>query len=156
MFRINRRTDYAVRVMLSLAKRPFDQRISTRAVQEEMLVPRPYLQRIVADLARAGLIRTSPGPHGGLQLARSAESISLRQVWEAIEGPLLISDCLKACGVCPLDQGCPVRSHWGRLQGLLAQELESLTLAQLAVETHQLSFPFALEGTRADPIIRPG
>jgi Rrf2 family protein len=99
-----------------------------------MVVPRPFLQRIVADLSAAGLIRTFPGPNGGLQLARQAEKVDLRQVWEAIEGPLLISDCLRAPGECPLDSGCPVRLRWGHLQAMIAGELEGTTLAQLAEE----------------------
>jgi Rrf2 family iron-sulfur cluster assembly transcriptional regulator len=135
VFRINRRTDYSIRVMLSLAKRPFGERLSTSTVQDEMLVPRSFLQRIIADLSRAGLLATYPGPNGGLQLSRPAEQITLRHIWEAIEGELLISDCLKSPGECPLDCECPVRSRWGRLQSLIVHELGRTTLAELAAET---------------------
>jgi len=134
VFRINRRTDYSVRVMLSLAKRPFGERLPTRIIQDEMLIPRSFLQRIIADLSRAGLLATYPGPNGGLQLSRPAEQITLRHIWEAIEGELLISDCLKAPGECPLDSGCPVRSRWGRLQSMIVHELERINLAELACE----------------------
>ena len=138
MFRINRKTDYSVRVMLCLARRPLGARLPTQAIQDEMLVPRPYLQRIVADLSRAGLIRTYPGANGGLELARPPRTISLRQIWEAVEGVLLVSDCLKAPGECPLDAGCPVRLRWCRLQAMMAHELESTTLEQLAQEANEL------------------
>ena len=134
MFRINRRTDYSVRVMLALAKRPFGERLPTRTIQDEMLIPRSFLQRIIADLSRAGLLATYPGPNGGLQLSRPAEQINLRHIWEAIEGELLVSDCLKAPGECPLDSGCPVRSRWGRLQSIIVHELERTNLAELAAE----------------------
>ena len=132
MFRINRRTDYAIRVMVCLAKRLYGTRLPTQLIQEEMLIPRAFLQRIVADLARAQLVDTFPGPAGGLQLGRPSQEINLRHIWEAIEGPLLISDCLKSPGVCPLDNGCPVHFRWRRIQSLLVLELESATLAQLA------------------------
>ena len=138
MFRINRKMDYSVRVMLCLARRPFGARLPTQAIQNEMLVPRPYLQRIVADLSRAGLIRTFPGTNGGLELARPAYAITLRHIWEAVEGIFLISDCLKAPGLCPLDAGCPVRTRWGCLQAILVRELESTTLEQLALEANEL------------------
>ena len=134
MFRINRRTDYAVRVMLSLAKRPFGERLSTSTIQDEMLIPRSFLQRIIADLSRAGLLATYPGPNGGLQLSRSAEQITLRHIWEAIEGELMVSDCLKAPGECPLDTDCPVRSRWGRMQSIIVHELDRTTLTELASE----------------------
>lgn len=138
MFRINRRTDYAIRVMVCLARRPAGARLPTLTIQEEMLIPRAFLQRIIADLSRAGLVRTFPGPSGGLELAHPAEQINLRHIWEALEGPLLISDCLEAPGACPLDSGCPVHFRWRRLQSLLARELESASLDQLAVEATQL------------------
>lgn len=139
MFRINKRTDYAVRVCLALAKRPSGTRLSTQVIQDEMLVPRPFLQRIIADLAKAGLLQTYPGPSGGIELARPAETINLRHIWEAIEGPILISECLKAPQTCPLDQGCPVHRRWGRLQILMARELENADLGQLAREAELLA-----------------
>lgn len=144
MLRINRRTDYAIRVMLSLAKRNEGERLSTRQIQEEMLVPHAFLQRIIADLSRRKLIHTYPGPSGGLQLARSASTISLRDIYEAIEGTLLISDCLEGPGECPLDKTCSVRPRWDRLQMLIVKELESITLDQLAKDAHAMTGQMAL------------
>jgi Rrf2 family iron-sulfur cluster assembly transcriptional regulator len=138
MFRINRRTDYAVRVMVALAKRPAGARLSTKAIQDEMLTPRAFLQRIIADLSKAGLVDTYPGPNGGLQLSRPAEEINLRHIWEAIEGALLISDCVQSADACPLYTGCPVHLRWMRLQNLIVKELEGSSLAQLAREATQL------------------
>jgi Rrf2 family protein len=141
VFRVNRRTDYAVRVLLALAKEKDGTRKSIRAIQEEMIVPRAFLKRIVADLSAAGLVHTFPGPNGGLELARPAWTINLRHIWESIDGPLLISDCLKAPGVCPLDCDCPVHSRWKRMQTMIMSELNSTTLEQLAIEAHQLASP---------------
>lgn len=132
--RINRRTDYAVRVMLALAEHPFGERLSTQSIQEEMLVPRAFLQRIIAELSRANLILTFPGPNGGIQLYKESEMINLRQIWEAIEGPLLISDCLQSPEECPLHENCPVYGCWGRLQKTIQRELETTTLCELSME----------------------
>ncbi|MBN1148400.1 MAG: Rrf2 family transcriptional regulator [Anaerolineales bacterium] len=144
MFRINRRTDYAVRVMLCLAKRPPGARLPTQMIQDEMLIPRAFLQRIIADLSRAGLLHTFPGPSGGLELARPAGTINLWQIWEAAEGPLLISDCLEFPEECPLESACPVRLRWGRLQSLVVRELEATSLEQLALEANQAVSMIAL------------
>jgi len=141
MFSINRKTDYAVRVVLCLSSRPFGTRLPTQKIGDEMLIPRAFLQQITAKLSKAGLIKTFPGPNGGLELARHAETINLRHVWEAAEGPMLISECLENPGECPLDQACPVRSRWGRLQAVILEELESTTLAQLASEANRLTTP---------------
>ncbi|MEW5867988.1 MAG: Rrf2 family transcriptional regulator [Chloroflexota bacterium] len=139
MFRINRRTDYSIRVMMCLAKRSVGTRLATQTIQQEMHIPRPFLQRIIADLSKAGLVHTYPGPNGGLELAHSPEKINLRHIWEAVEGPLLVSDCLKSPGECPLDSGCPVHCRWRRIQAMLEQELEGATLAELAREALALA-----------------
>jgi Rrf2 family protein len=138
MLRINRKTDYAIRVMLALAKHGQDVRVSTQQIQEEMQVPHAFLQRIIADLARRKMILTYPGPNGGLQLANSIDSVTLLDVYEAIEGPLLISPCLEGPDECSLERGCPVRPRWGHMQNLVAHELASVTLAQLADEAAQI------------------
>jgi Rrf2 family protein len=134
LLRINRRTDYAIRVMLALAKHGEGARVSTQQIQEEMQVPHAFLQRIVADLARRKLIHTFPGPNGGLQLAHAIDSVTMLDVYEAIEGPLLISPCLEGPQECILEEGCPVRPRWGRMQAMVAHELSAVTLSQLAEE----------------------
>jgi Rrf2 family protein len=134
MLRINRRTDYAVRIMLALAKHSETERVSSQTIQHEMLVPHAFLQRIIADLARHDLLLTFPGPNGGIQLAHPIESITLRDVYEAIEG-------LESPGVCPLDTTCPVHRHWCRLQAVFIQELQNISLKQLAIEAKALAKP---------------
>lgn len=135
MFKINRRTDYAVRVGVALAKRQFGTRLPTQLIQEEMLIPRAFLQRIISELSQARLILTFPGPCGGIQLARPPEEITLREIVQAMEGSLCISDCLRHPQDCPLNTTCPVRSRWNRLQRIILAELDRTTLAQLAAES---------------------
>ena len=72
VMRINRRADYAIRVMLVLAEQLHKTRLSAQEIHERMQIPRAFLNRIIADLSRAGLIQTYPGPNGGLELARPA------------------------------------------------------------------------------------
>jgi Rrf2 family protein len=100
-----------------------------------MQIPRAFLQQIVAALSRASILKTTPGPKGGLQLARSAPEITLRDVVEALEGPILLSECLCEPEVCPLGPSCPVRSRWGGLQAMILKELERTTMAALAVNS---------------------
>jgi Rrf2 family iron-sulfur cluster assembly transcriptional regulator len=134
MIRINRQTDYAIRVILSLAKRGQGERASTSEIRKEMLIPPALAQRIVADLARGGFILTFPGRDGGLMLARPAREINLRQIVEHIEGKMFISDCLVDEGECPFDNKCPVRFRWSRLQSQMMLELEQTTFEDLAQE----------------------
>jgi len=136
MLRINRQTDYAVRVVLALAKRGETARLSSAAIQQEMLIPQSFMSRIVAQLAQAGLVLTFPGREGGLSLPRAAEAITLLEVVEAFEGKLLLSECLQAKGEddCPFTGRCPVSSKWGRVQAAMAREMASISFADLARE----------------------
>ena len=140
MLRINRQTDYAVRILLALAKQPADARLSTAEVREEMLIPKSVSLRVVADLARGGFIETFPGRDGGIMLARPAEEINLLQVTEHFEANFAVSECIHAKGVCPFEASCPVRRRWGRLQKVIMDELRSITFAELREDA------FALEG----------
>ena len=134
MIRVNRRTDYAIRVILALSKRGAGVCVSTAEIQREMLIPPALAQRIVADLARGGFIQTFPGRNGGLTLARPPALINLRQIMEQFEGYFTSPDCLVSGGECPFNEECPVRCRWARLQGLILTELEQTTFEELARE----------------------
>ncbi len=137
MLKINRQTDYAVRVVLALAKRGENVRVSSAEIQREMLIPKALMARIVAQLAQAGLILTFPGRDGGLQLARHPSQISMKDVVEAFEGPIQISECITPGGEndCPFIQVCPVRSKWARIQSAMLREMKSILFSDLAEES---------------------
>ena len=136
MLKINRQTDYAVRVILALAKHGEGVRLSTSEIQKEMLIPPALMTRIVAQLAREGLVNTFPGRDGGLMLPRPASRISLKDVVEAFEGPILLSECMQVKGEddCPFQSNCPVRSKWGRVQVAMMREMAAITFESLAQE----------------------
>jgi Rrf2 family protein len=136
MLKINRQTDYAVRVLLALAKRGEGARLSSGVIQREMLIPRALMPRIVAQLARAELINTFPGREGGLMLPRPAAQITLKDVVESFEGPILLSECLQARGEddCPFRTNCPVSPKWARIQVAMLREMAAITFESLAQE----------------------
>jgi Rrf2 family protein len=144
MLKINRQTDYAVRVLLALARRDGGARISSSDIQREMLIPKAFMTRIVAQLSRDGLVRAFPGRDGGLSLPRPASQITLKDVVEAFEGPILLSECMQVKGEddCPFQSNCPVRSKWGRVQAAMLREMASITFEDLAGEA--LGIPVAM------------
>jgi len=134
MFRVNRQTDYAIRVILALAKQPEGTRLSTGQIGQEMLIPKTFLPRIVARLAQNGLIKTFPGRDGGLMLSRTATAINLLDVMDAFEGAMLLSECMLGEQACPFEDNCPVRKRWTRLQNVIANELAQTSFYDLAQE----------------------
>lgn len=134
MLKINRQTDYAVRVILALSKKEMGKRFSTSEIGREMLIPPALLQRIVAELASGKFINTQAGRDGGISLAYTPKEITLLQIVEHFEGELYLSDCILKPGECPFDMRCPVHCQWVRLKNLLRDEMSRITFAQLVEE----------------------
>lgn len=134
MLRINRQTDYAVRVILALSKKEFGKRFSTYEIGREMNIPPVLLQRIVAKLAAGEFIHTQAGRDGGIHLAYAPREITLLQIVEHFEGELYLSDCVIKPGECPFERKCPVHCQWVRLKNLLRNEMSHITFQQLVDE----------------------
>ncbi len=134
MLRISRETDYAIRVLLALARRRPGQQVLTREIREEMAIPKQIASRVVARLAKGGFIESMPGRGGGIKLARDPDAINLRQVVTYFERSFVVSECLEDPHLCPFEEHCPVRRRWARLQAIILHELEKTTFAHLAAE----------------------
>jgi len=132
MFRTNRQTDYAIRMILSLAKREAGARASTTEIQKEMAIPHSFAQRVVANLARGSFIQTYSGRDGGMVLARPAREINLWQLVKHFETKLFVSGCKKDEDDCPLHQNCPICFQWDNLKNVMIQELERVNFEDLA------------------------
>lgn len=132
MLRISRRADYAVRVMIAVAVRPEGIHVPTPLIGHEMLIPQPFLAKVVGDLKRSGLVATAPGRTGGLTLAQSASAITLRQIVESVDGPVMLNPCLARPGECPRDEVCPAHPVWGHIQDALCRVMDAVSLADLA------------------------
>ncbi len=129
---LTREGDYAVRVLVALAGRPGGDLVRTKDLTLATGVPRAYLAKIVQALARVGLVRTRQGPGGGVMLGRDPAGITLRQMVEAVEGPIHLNRCLVRAGECPRDAFCTVHPVWARIQAMLIRELDAVTARDLA------------------------
>jgi Rrf2 family protein len=124
---ITRQADYAVRAVLYLAKLGQDKRAATSQIAEEQQIPPSFLAKIVSQLSVAGLLQTSRGARGGVSLARDPEEISLLEVVEAIDGPILLNDCVSVNGTCFFGDTCAMKPVWCDAQAELVQRLRETT-----------------------------
>ena len=141
--------DYAVRVVVDLAAQPPSVPVRTRDLRRRTGVPPAYLSKIIQTLAHAGLVRTRRGAAGGVSLVPAPQSISLRQVIEAVEGPIYLNRCLVRPGACPRDRFCPVHPVWARIQALLTRELDAVRIQDLLDRPRPRSRP-TLSTTRRE------
>jgi Rrf2 family protein len=127
---ITRQADYAVRAMVYLAQLAPDQRAATGLIAREKRIPPSFLAKIVSQLSVAGLLQTSRGARGGVSLAKPAVAISLLDVVEAIDGPILLNDCVGESSSCNFDDSCPLKPVWCDAQKMLVDHLSRTNFAQ--------------------------
>src|SRR5215510_10060344 len=109
---ITRQADYAVRAVLYLARTGNTERAATSMIAKEQNIPPSFLAKIISQLSIAGLLHTSRGARGGVTLARDPKDITLLEVVEAIDGPILLNECVQNEGVCTFESNCPIRLVW--------------------------------------------
>lgn len=129
---ITRQADYAVRAVRYLARLSPNQRAATSTVAREMKIPPSFLAKIISQLSIAGLLHTSRGARGGVNLGREPGEITLLDVVEAIDGPILLNECVGDPKNCPFDGECPVHPIWKETQEQLVKRLRETTFATLA------------------------
>jgi len=128
---ITRQADYAVRAVLYLARLGQEDRAATSQVAQEQHIPPSFLAKIISQLSIAGLLHTSRGARGGVMLAREPKDITLLEVIEAIDGPIMINECVGDTGSCSFDEECPLRPVWSEAQNELVARLRNTNFAQL-------------------------
>ncbi len=133
MFRISRRLDYGLQLMIALAQEPENRAQATAVLAEKLQIPLPFLHQIGRSLIQGRLIKATPGPHGGLRLNLAAEEISLMQIVETLEGPICISPCLDG-EPCQRSEGCMSSPVWNDLQAKLVDHLAGVRLSALAAQ----------------------
>jgi Rrf2 family protein len=120
--------DYAVRALVDLAAHP---EASVREIAGRTSIPSPHLAKVIQALARAGLVETTRGRGGGVRLARDPAEVSVRQVVEAVQGPLRFLRCPRRGKGCPRDPNCELYRLWVQLHDGIAAQLEGVHLADL-------------------------
>jgi Rrf2 family protein len=125
MFRVSRRLDYGLQLMIALAKDESNRAQATAVLSERLHIPLPFLHQIGRALIQGGLIKATPGPHGGLRLSQTADRISLLQIIETLEGPVRVTP-EPGTG-----NGQASRAVWEDLQARLTVYLSDITLQEL-------------------------
>lgn len=129
--RISAKADYAVRAALELAASPEGAPVKGTALADAQEVPFQFLEQIMLELKRAGLVRTKRGARGGYWLARGPESISVADVIRAVEGPLANIHDLPPEETSYPGAAARLREVWIAVRVNLRAVLEEVTLADL-------------------------
>jgi len=131
VMQIPRKIEYALRAMIHLADVP-EGVANGNQIAEHEHIPKYFLEKVIRDLMRSGLVRSRRGPGGGYQLSRPAETISFKDIIEAVEGPINLNVCLEDSNVCSLQPRCRMFRVWEHGQRVLLEVFSQSNLQQVA------------------------
>jgi Rrf2 family protein len=135
LMQVTRATDYAVRIMVELATLSPGDKVQLNELIESTGVRGSFLSKVVQRLVHAGMVSSHRGTRGGFSLRVSGEEVTLLDVIEAIEGPTQMNLCLGSGPGCERKSWCGVHPIWKKAQSAFVQELGSVSIARLAVES---------------------
>ena len=130
MLRISKLTDYAILVMVELARE--GEMLSAQALAERVGVEVTTASKVLKMLAGSGLVQSFRGASGGYRVNRPAGDISVAEVIAAIEGPIAMTECSVEEGLCSQEDSCGLRGNWQRISLAVAQALQGVSLAEMS------------------------
>ena len=131
LMQIPRRVDYGLRAVIYLSGQDPEKCCSIAEIAKEQGIPRKFLEKIIQDLTRKGLIKSKRGSCGGYMLARAPDTISFYDVIEAIEGPIAVNACMDQHIGCDQLPRCTMVGVWSEVQRKVTEVFTNTTMAHL-------------------------
>ncbi|MEU9578159.1 RrF2 family transcriptional regulator [Streptomyces chilikensis] len=130
--RISARADYAVRAALQLAAAPDDEPLKAEAIADAQDIPHKFLESILNDMRRGGLVTSRRGGNGGYRLARPAGSVSVADVIRVVDGPLVSVRGVRPPDLAYTGPAASLLPLWIALRSHVREILDGVSLADLA------------------------
>jgi Rrf2 family protein len=132
--KLSTRAEYGTRALIELAlvyQNGETTPLMLQTVATRQNISKKYLEQLFIPLRKAGIIEGLRGPSGGYRLARAPEDISLSELFEVLEGPVAVADCLVTPDTCKHSGFCATQEVWQQLSKAIGDTLDSYTLADL-------------------------
>ncbi len=137
--RLTARSEYGVLAMMDLATLRDAGPVSAREISEHQAIPAKFLEQLMVQLRQAGIVSAVRGARGGFELARDPEDITVLEVVEALEGPLVTTVCDgERADVCGRSGACAAALVWERATDAVKDVFFSTTLSDLVREQRVL------------------
>jgi Rrf2 family protein len=131
--RISTKGDYGLRALIELAHHFGEPRpVQSGEIASRQKIPESYLEQLMTVLRKSGFIRSVRGPQGGHALIREPSGIRVTEVIEALEGSLVLTDCLDESSACARNGGCAQSEMWRDVRDAILGILDNTTIADLA------------------------
>ncbi|HEX4301275.1 MAG TPA: Rrf2 family transcriptional regulator [Rhizomicrobium sp.] len=135
---LSQKARYALHALIVLAEHSGEEPMQIATVAEEARVPRKFLEQILLELKKRGIVKSTRGRSGGYLLGKSPKDITFADVIREMDGPLALAPCVSVtayhkCEDCVDEATCAIRKVLLAARDATAQVLESRTIAQAAV-----------------------
>jgi len=150
--KISTRTEYGIRILVTLARADDGACLSLAEIARREKLPHAYLEQLVGDLRRAGLVNATRGQSGGYRLARPAAEIAMTDAVRALEGPILEMPCAGVNDLehCDRPQPCSVHEIFQRVYESLSMSLGATSLAEVIESAGGPPYPPAVRRRRIE------
>jgi FeS assembly SUF system regulator len=150
MIRLSRLADYGVLLACQMAVRS-DHCHNAYDLAGSTGLPAPTVSKLLAALARSGLLVSQRGAKGGYRLARTPAEITAADIVSAVDGPIALTMCLEhGDGACEVESMCPTRQGWRRINDAIRSAMQGVTLAELSVPSYPPLHPKSEPAWAAD------
>ncbi len=139
--KLSTRGRYGTRALLDLALRWNEGPVPLKDIARRQEIPLHYLEHLIAPLVAAGIIGSTRGARGGVQLIRPPQDVCLSEVTTLLEGPLAPMECVDKPEGCSRSELCAVRDVWGEVKKAIDGVLENTTLQDLAERQREKETP---------------
>ncbi len=133
---ISKRTKYALNALVFLANQPNDKPIPIPIIAESENISRKFLEAILLELRRGGMVNSKKGKDGGYFLAKSTEEINVADIMRLFDGPIALLPCVtykyyRRCDECKDEATCGIRKVFAELRAQTVNTLKNATLAEI-------------------------
>lgn len=135
-------TEGAIRTVLYLALEGAERKVPGQEICGTQEITPAFLVKVTGPLVQKGILRATRGVRGGFALARPPERITLLEIVEIMQGPLVFNECLLAPGTCPRDLRCPVHPVWQEIRSTSENILASWSVADLVRVARERGVPW--------------
>jgi Rrf2 family transcriptional regulator, iron-sulfur cluster assembly transcription factor len=127
----SRSAEYAIRAFVNLSRVPEGKYAMVKQIAQQEEIPTHFLAKILQQLARKGLLRSSKGPTGGFTLRRKASEVSLMNIVEALDGLGDYDKCASGLAECNDEQPCGMHDSWNALRSRIIDYLKQTSIADI-------------------------
>jgi len=140
---LSKKTQYAFRALTHLVENYNKGPVLISEISRKKKIPLKFLENILLELKKAGILESKKGKGGGYYLNRLPETISVGALIRALDGPLALLPCVsqmayERCAECPDEETCGIRNVFKEVRDSTVSILERTTLAEMAMVKHSL------------------